>query len=292
MRPIIIEPTENPKVMKFVADYNLIPGSLELDENSDIKEIPLAQALFKYPFVERVFITANFIAVAKQDGVAWENVVEPLKGIIQEELTANPRIYLQKKNEEYLIYAEMSPNPMVMKFVSSTLLLDGFVEVKSREESREVPLAKAIFDEYDFAKEVFISDNFVAITKNVSVEWHEVMVPVRTFVADYLQNGGVVSNATPQKHDSPVEALINREYTETEQKISDILNEYVAPAVESDGGKISLMEYDAETKTAKMLLQGACSGCPSSTATLKGGIENLLKQFLPEIVENVEAVNG
>ena len=292
MRQIIIEPTENPKVMKFVADYNLIPGSLELDRNSDIKEIPLAQELFKYPFVERVFITANFIAVAKQDGIDWENVIEPLKGIIQEELSANPRIYLQKKNEEHMIYAEMTPNPMVMKFVSNTSLLNGFIEVKSREEASGVPLAQAIFEEYDFAKEVFISDNFVAVTKNVSVEWHEVMVKMRTFVADYLQNGGVVSNATAQKHESPAAAIMNREYTETEQKISDILTEYVAPAVESDGGKISLMEYDAETKTAKMLLQGACSGCPSSTATLKGGIENLLKQFVPELVEHVEAVNG
>ena len=292
MRQIIIEPTENPKVMKFVADYNLIPGSLELDRNSDIKEIPLAQELFKYPFVERVFITANFIAVAKQDGIDWENVIEPLKGIIQEELSANPRIYLQKKNEEHMIYAEMTPNPMVMKFVSNTSLLNGFIEVKSREEASDVPLAQAIFDEYDFAKEVFISDNFVAVTKNVSVEWHEVMVKMRTFVADYLQNGGVVSNATAQKHESPAAAIMNREYTETEQKISDILTEYVAPAVESDVGKISLMEYDAETKTAKMLLQGACSGCPSSTATLKGGIENLLKQFVPELVEHVEAVNG
>ena len=292
MRPIIIEPTENPKVMKFVADYNLIPGSLELDRNSDIKEIPLAQQLFKYPFVERVFVTANFIAVAKQEGVAWENVVEPLKAIIQDELTANPRIYLQKKNEDYMIYAEMSPNPMVMKFVSSTLLMDGFLEVKSPEEAIEVPLAQAIFNEFDFAKEVFISDNFVAVTKNVSVEWHEVMVAVRTFVSDYLQKGGIVSNATPQKHESPAAAIMNRDYTETEQKISDILMEYVAPAVEGDGGKISLMEYDAETKTAKMLLQGACSGCPSSTATLKGGIENVLKQFLPELVENVEAEIG
>ena len=292
MRPIIIEPTENPKVMKFVADYNLIPGSLELDRDSEIAEIPLAQKLFQYPFVERIFITANFIALAKQDGVDWENVVEPLKGIIATELEANPRVYRQKQKEEYMIYAEMTPNPMVMKFVSNTLLLDGFIEVKSREEAVDIPLAQAIFEEYDFAKEVFISDHFVAVTKNISVEWHEVMVSVRGFVADYLQNGGVISKATPQKHASPASAIMNREYNEEEQKISDILNEYVAPAVEGDGGKISLMEYDPETKTAKMLLQGACSGCPSSTATLKGGIENILKQFLPELVEKVEAVNG
>ena len=292
MRTIIIEPTENSKVMKFVADYNLMPGSLELDRTSDVSELPLAKKLFVYPFVERIFITANFIAVAKQDGVEWENVVEPLKDIIEAELEANPRVYLQKEKEVQQVFAEMTPNPMVMKFVSTKILLDGFVEVKSKDDAAEVPLAKAIFNEFDFTKEVFISDNFVAVTKNVSVEWHEVMVAVRTFITEYLQNGGKISNATPQKHENPVENLMNREYTETEQKISDILKEYVAPAVESDGGKISLMEYVPETKTAKMLLQGACSGCPSSTATLKGGIENLLKQFVPELVEKVEAVNG
>ena len=285
MRTIIIEPTENSKVMKFVADYNLMPGSLELDRTSDVSELPLAKKLFVYPFVERIFITANFIAVAKQDGVEWENVVEPLKEIIEAELEANPRVYLQKEKEVQQIFAEMTPNPMVMKFVSTKVLLDGFVEVKSKDDAAEVPLAKAIFNEFDFTKEVFISDNFVAVTKNVSVEWHEVMVAVRTFITEYLQNGGEISNATPQKHENPVENLMNREYTETEQKISDILKEYVAPAVESDGGKISLMEYVPETKTAKMLLQGACSGCPSSTATLKSGIENMLRHYVPEVTE-------
>ncbi len=292
MRRILIEPTENPKVMKFVADYNLIPGSVELDRTTDISEIPLAQELFNYPFIERIFITANFIAVAKQDNVDWDVVVESLKNIIEDQLLANPRIYVQKNQENYQIYSEMTPNPMVMKFVSTKKLLDGFVEVKNRNEAENIPLAKAIFDQFDFAKEVFISDNFVTVTKNVSVEWHEVMVEVSDFIRGFLENGGEISNLKPQKHESPVENLMNREYTETEQKISDILNEYVAPAVEGDGGKISLMEYVAETKTAKMLLQGACSGCPSSTATLKGGIENILKQFVPDLVENVEAVNG
>lgn len=292
MRRILIEPTENPKVMKFVADYNLIPGSVELDRETDISEIPLAQELFNYPFIERIFITANFIAVAKQDTVDWDVVVESLKNIIEDQLVANPRIYVQKNKETLQIFSEMTPNPMVMKFVSTKKLLDGFVEVKDRKDAENIPLAKAIFNQFDFAKEVFISENFVTVTKNVSVEWHEVMVVISDFIRDYLENGGEISNLKPQKHESPVENLINREYTEEEQKISDILNEYVAPAVEGDGGKISLMEYIAETKTAKMLLQGACSGCPSSTATLKGGIENVLRQFVPELVENVEAVNG
>lgn len=292
MRQIIIEPTENPKVMKFIADYTLIPGALELDRTSDISEIPLAQELFNYPFVERIFITANFVAVAKQDSVEWEHVSESLKNIIEDELLANPRIYLQKKRELFQIYAEMTPNPAVMKFVAQRFIIEGFLELKSREEAAGVPLAKAIFDEFEFAKEIFISDNFVAVTKDDSVQWHEVMVPVRAFIAEYLQAGNKVAEIEAQKHENPVEKIINRDYNDNEQKISDILNEYVAPAVENDGGKISLMEYDEDSKTAKMLLQGACSGCPSSTATLKNGIENILKQFVPDLVEKVEAVNG
>lgn len=292
MREITIEPTANPKVMKFVADYTLIPGAVELDRNSDVSEIPLAQELFNYPFVDKIFITANFVAVAKQDTVEWDMVQANLKNVIEDELLANPRIYRQKPREIFPIYAEMTPNPNVMKFVSNKLILDGFVEVKSREESSQVPLAKGILDEFYFAEEVFISDNFVAVTKNDSVQWNEVMVAVRSFIADFLQQGKTVSEKSPTKHENPVEQLINREYTDDEQRISDILAEYVAPAVENDGGKISLIEYDAETKTARMLLQGACSGCPSSTATLKGGIESLLKQFVPELVESVEAVNG
>lgn len=292
MRQITIEPTANPKVMKFIADYTLIPGSVELDRTSDISEIPLAQELFNYPFVDKIFITANFVAVAKEDTVEWEHVSESLKNVIEDQLLENPRIYKSKKRELFPIYAEMTPNPNVMKFVSQRFIVEGFIEVKSKEAADEVPLAKAIFDEFEFVKEVFISDNFVAVTRDNSVEWHQVMVAVRGFIAEYLQQGNKVSNIEPQKHENPVEKLINRDYTEDEQRISDILNEYVAPAVENDGGKISLLEYDAENKTAKMLLQGACSGCPSSTATLKGGIENILKQFAPQLVEKVEAVNG
>src|SRR5690606_10666582 len=277
MRQVTIEPTANEKVMKFVAEYTLIPGSLEFDRSSDVADIPLAQELFKYPFVDKIFITANFIAVAKQDSVEWEHIAESLREVIQDQLLEHPRIYKEKKRELFPIYAEMTPNPAVMKFVSQRYIVEGFLEIKSKDQAAQIPLAQALFDEFTFVKEVFISDNFVAVTKDHSVEWHEVMVPVRSFIADFLQAGNKVSLIAPQKHESPVEQLINRDYTENEQKISEILAEYVSPAVENDGGKISLLEYNAETKTAKMLLQGACSGCPSSTATLKGGIENILK---------------
>ena len=222
MRQIIIEPTANPKVMKFIADYTLIPGALELDRSSDISEIPIAQELFNYPFVDKIFITANFVAVAKEDSVEWEHVAESLKNVIEDQLLENPRIYKAKKRELFPIYSEMTPNPNVMKFVSQRFIVEGFIEVKTKEESSEVPLAKALYEEFEFVKEVFISDNFVAVTKDDLVQWHEVMVAVRAFIAEYLQQGNKVSNIEPQKHESPVEKLINRDYTEDEQKISDL----------------------------------------------------------------------
>ncbi|NAW49956.1 NifU family protein [Elizabethkingia argentiflava] len=292
MYQISIESTENPNVLKFVAGHTLIEGSLELDRNSDISEIPVVQELFNYPFISRIFITANFIAVAKEDKVEWDVVQQSLKNVIEDQLLAYPRIFLPKKKELYTLYAEMTPNPAVMKFVSNKFLLEGFLEVRSAEEAEDIPLAKTIFEKLDYVKNVFISDNFVALTKSEDVQWHEVMMDARGFIAAYLQAGNPISNIPPLQHENPVEKIINRNYTHDEQKINDILNEYVAPAVENDGGKISLIEYNKESKTAKMLLQGACSGCPSSTATLKNGIEGILKQFLPELVKNVEAVNG
>jgi len=292
MYRVSIETTENPRIIKFVAQYTLIDGALELDRNSDISEIPLAKELFNFPFVNRIFITANFVAVAKENTVEWDSVLQNLKNTVEDQLLANPKIFSPKKKKIYTVYAEMTPNPAVMKFISNKTLLEGFLEVKNINQAENIPLAKIILEKFYFIEEVFINENFISLTKNDKAHWHEVMIEIRNFIAEYLQSEGPISNIQASKHESPVQNLINRQYTGDEQKINDILNEYVAPAIEYDGGKISLIEYDSDNKIAKMLLQGACSGCPSSTITLKNGIESILKQFLPELVNHVEAVNG
>ncbi len=151
----------------------------------------------------------------------------------------------------------MTPNPNAMKFVSNKLLIDGFVEVKSREESAGVPLAQAIFTEFDFAKEVFVSDNFVASNERQFCGMASGNDGGKRFYCRISQTGGEISTIEAQKHENPVEKIINRDYTDNEQKISDILNEYVAPAVENDGGKISLMEYDESTKNRKNAVTGS-----------------------------------
>ena len=285
-----IQNTENPNVIKFVTDRTLISGSLELDRNSNISNVPLAQELFQYPFVKSIFITANFIAVAKENIVEWGLVVDNLRNIILESLDDFPEIIYSEEIAP-IFYSEKTPNPSVVKFVSEHQLIDGFLELKSLREAEKVPLAKKLFEKFPFVKEIFINDNFISITKTDDVSWEEITQKILDFLSDFIKNGELVSKIEGIQQNAS-ESVTNKKFTETEEKINAILQEYVTPAIENDGGRISLIEFDEETKTAKMLLQGACSGCPSSVVTLKNGIESILKNFLPNVVENVEAVNG
>ncbi len=285
-----IQNTENPNVIKFVTDRTLISGSLELDRNSNISNVPLAQELFQYPFVKSIFITANFIAVAKENIVEWDLVADNLRNMILESLDDFPEI-IYTEEAAPIFYSEKTPNPSVVKFVSEHQLIDGFLELKSLQEAEKVPLAKRLFEEFSFVKEIFINDNFISITKTDDISWEEIMQKIQNFLSDFIKNGESVSEIEGIQQNAS-KSVANKKFTETEEKINAILQEYVTPAIENDGGRISLIELDEETKTAKMLLQGACSGCPSSVVTLKNGIESILKNFLPNVVENVEAVNG
>jgi NFU1 iron-sulfur cluster scaffold homolog, mitochondrial len=198
------------------------------------------------------------------------------------------------------VYAEMTPNPGVMKFVSNKLLLqEDSVEFKNIDEAAPSPLAQKLFH-FPFVKEVFISGNFVAINKYNIVEWEDVTQEIRNFITDFIANGGVVLHPTvaPQEMAGTVASEAPTDNAgidisnlgEVERRIVEILEEYVKPAVAQDGGNIKFMGY--EDGIVKVLLQGACSGCPSSTFTLKQGILNLLKNMLPTLVQDVEAVNG
>lgn len=200
------------------------------------------------------------------------------------------------------IYAEMTPNPAVLKFVANMRLIEeDSVEFKNIEEARPSPLATRLFH-YPFVKEVFISANYVAITRYDIVEWEDVTMEVRELIRDFLAEGNPVMTS-PVKQDAGEEAVQTppvqqlhpeakdpENWEEIEKKIAQLLDEYVKPAVEQDGGNIRFLQYDEGI--VKVLLQGACSGCPSSTMTLKQGIENLLNQMLPGQIKDVVAVNG
>src|SRR5882757_6791326 len=179
------------------------------------------------------------------------------------------------------VYTELTPNPATMKFIVNKLLINGSADYATRESAEKSPFAKELY-KFSFVNGVFFASNFVTITKTDGSEWADVEPIMKEFV-----KGAVESELKIQLEDQTEEA--NFEGSETEVKIQQILHDYVRPAVEQDGGAISYKSYEAGIVTVE--LRGSCSGCPSSTITLKAGIENLLKRMVPEVTEVVsEAV--
>ncbi len=288
---VYIETTSVPHILKFVNDELLTKDSFEFSTTEDSSLSPLATTLLQFPFIKKVYITANFIALEKMDSIQWEEVVEELKSIINEAI-ANQRVFLNTTAQiPVSIYAEMTPNPDVMKFVANKMLLEGMIEFKNKEEAIDSPIATQLFI-FPFIKELFITENYISITKNDSVEWFDVSLELRNEISTLLKNGIAVVKEGVKIQNAPSNTHSQKDYSEDEASIKALLDEYVKPAVVADGGNIQLIEYIPESKTVHVLLQGACSGCPSSTVTLKNGIETMLKQFLPEKVAHVEAING
>ena len=211
---------------------------------------------------------------------------------------------MEKKKIPTSVYAEMTPNPLTMKFVANRSLIAGGMQVEyknSTEAKGSSPLAQELFH-FPFVKSVFISSNFVTITRDESLDWDMIVMQLREYIREWLLENEIAVSAVPshllvreseeQKTHDPHSAL-SPSYSpklppsEYDEEIIHLLNEYVRPAVEQDGGAIDFVGYD--NKVVYVNMRGACSGCPSSTATLKGGLENLLKAKLPNVVEEVMA---
>ena len=296
---ITIQETNNNAIVKFVSNQVLINGgSYEFTNVDEAKDSPLAQQLFYLPFVKKVFVTANFIAIQRFDIVEWvdvqEEVREQIEAYLNEGNTVISEMVSSRKKHAVEVYAEATPNPSVMKFGTNKSLTTTTVEYKNIDEaSSSSPLAQALYS-FPFVKEVFISDNYISITKYEMVSWDVVYAEVRTFIREYLHEGKTIIKALPVQ-----EKVVAKEITasavvlgEIPQKIVEILDEYIKPAVASDGGNIAFQSYDEVTKVVNVILQGACSGCPSSTITLKNGIETMLKEMLPNQISEVVAMNG
>jgi Fe-S cluster biogenesis protein NfuA len=186
---------------------------------------------------------------------------------------------METRKELVNIYAEATPNPETMKFVANRMILPNeSADFQSREAALRSPLAGALFQK-PYVNAVFIMNNFVTVTKLSTVEWPDIMHELRDFVKEYLESGAPVLHPKEDK-------LTEEEENEVVRKIKDLLDTHVKPAVEMDGGAISFKSF--EEGVVKVVLKGSCSGCPSSTITLKSGIENLLKRMVPE-VDTVEA---
>ncbi|WP_149239935.1 NifU family protein [Dyadobacter sp. 32] len=187
------------------------------------------------------------------------------------------------------VYTELSPNPNSMKFVLNfELAPDGLsFDYPSLEsaltEGSASPLASDLF-QFPHVKRVFIASNFITITKDEEIPWEEVLRDTKQFIKIYFEENHPVFE---QKTIDRNTVIVDERDSDTVQKIKAALDTYVRPAVESDGGAINFHSFDEESGVVKVLLQGSCSGCPSSTLTLKSGIENLLTRMVPNVKEVV-----
>ena len=189
-----------------------------------------------------------------------------------------------------MIYTELSPNPNSMKFVLNfEIVPDGlsfdYPDMGStRDESKASPLASDIF-QFHFVQRVFISSNFITITKDADIEWEEVLFDLKKFLKIYFdENHPVFAQKTIDSNT----LIVDANDSSIVAKIKATLDQYVRPAVESDGGAINFSSFNEDSGLVKVFLQGSCSGCPSATITLKSGIERLLTSMIPEVKE-VEA---
>ena len=299
MIQLIIKETQNPSILKFeFPDFITQNESFEFKNIDEAKNSPLAQKLFYLPFVKTVYISGNFIAIEKFSIVEWEDVQDAVAEQIASFVNDGGIIVTvdenKSKKQPATVYGESTPNPSVLKFVVSRMLTKTAVEFKNIDETSASPLAKELF-KFPYVKEVFIDENYVSVTKYAVNEWQEITLELRSFIKEFIENGGAVLDETlvdlsPKIEKQKIENFDTLDTTS--QQIINILEEYVKPAVAADGGNILFDSYDDKEKRVKVVLQGACNGCPSSTFTLKSGIENMLKDMLNDKDIIVEALNG
>jgi len=299
MTNVTIKETQNPTIFKFeFEDFITQNESFEFKNIDEAKSSPLAQQLFYLPFVKTVYISGNFIAIEKYNIVEWDDVKDAVAEQINTFVNNGGTIITIEENktkkQPITVYGETTPNPAALKFVVSRMLTKNAIEFKNIDDTAASPLAKELF-KFPYVKEVFIDENYISVTKYEVNNWEEITLEIRSFIKQFIENGGIVLDETmlvaaDKKEKNNTEEFDNLDVTS--QQIINILEEYVKPAVAADGGNIVFDSYNEKDKIVKVILQGACSGCPSSTFTLKSGIENMLKSMLNDEKIQVEAVNA
>lgn len=299
---ISISTTNYAGIVKFEANKFLLDGEGQEFANIDeAKGSPLAQKLFYLPFVKTVYIAQNFVAVEKYDIVEWTEVQDEVAEAIESHLNAGDPAVQEKENDKSQavnITVESTPNPAAAKFVANKKLVSQTAEFKSLDAAKNAPLAQELF-QFPFVQQVFLDEDYIAVTKNDLAEWNDITDELREFIQRYLQQGKQVieegtnrASGSPDSNADDLPKIDTDKLDDVSKEIVEILEEYVKPAVANDGGNIKFESYDPDDKEVRVILQGACSGCPSSTITLKNGIEQMLREMLQGKVETVEAING
>ena len=190
-----------------------------------------------------------------------------------------------------MLYTEQTPNPESLKFVTNKIIYKGTADFREEKLAKEwSPLASELFT-FPYVKGVYICNNFVTVTKEFNYSWEDIMLKLKEFIKTYVSDGKAILKEGFEEAMKAKEAEngVGYEYTgdqaELVKKIKELIDTYVKPAVEMDGGNIEFKSFDEGIVT--VVLQGSCSGCPSSTVTLKSGIEGMLKRMVPEVKEVV-----
>lgn len=297
---IQIVPTSNDAIIKFESDHFLVKNeSYEFKNIDEAKPSPLAQQLFYLPFVKTVYIAQNFIAIERFDIVAWSDVQDDVRVQIEDFLNGDQPL-LHKTQEQkkvpITLYAESTPNPSVLKFVANKKLVVNSTEFKSVADTFENTLSRKLYN-FPFIKEIYVDENYISINKHDIATWDEITLELRSFIREELEKGTEIGTSkhesgTVKKEGESMDLPKFENLDDVSKKIVEILDEYIKPAVASDGGNIVFDSYDESNKEVKVVLQGACSGCPSSTITLRNGIETMLREMIPGKIDRVTAING
>jgi NFU1 iron-sulfur cluster scaffold homolog, mitochondrial len=190
-----------------------------------------------------------------------------------------------------MLYTEQTPNPETLKYVTNRLLYRGIADFKEMDLASEwSPLANSLM-QLPYIKAVYFSNNFVTLTKEFNYEWTDIMLKLKEFIKDFIENGGVIvnegyENFMAQQSEQNNAAQFTGEDGEIAKKVKELIDTYVKPAVEMDGGNIEFKAFDKGK--VYVVMQGSCSGCPSSSVTLKSGIEGMLKRMVPEVTEVIQ----
>lgn len=283
---------QNDKFAIFNLSHELkIDKTIKFESIEDANNFPLVQKLFYLPFVKVVELSNLVIKLERFDILKWDDVIDEVGTEIENYLNSyDSDITLKNQNNKSVtLYAESTPNPNVIKFVSNKILAKKIYDFKENKLTK-IDLIDALF-KLDFINEIFITENYISITKIEDFEWNEKVSETKDLIKTYLKKklndfrNQLIEFSSNNKNKKIKSTDI------TSKKIIQILDEYVKPAVASDGGNILFDSYNKKNKVVNVILQGACSGCPSSTITLKNGIENILKEMLPGVVKNVIAIN-
>lgn len=295
---VTIKSTNKETILKFETEHFLVnSGSLQFNNIDEAKNSPLSQQLFYLPFVKKIFISSNFIAIERYDIVDWKDVQNEVANQIDAYISSGQPVINEQaivNKTAVTVYAESTPNPSVLKFVANKKLVPIAMEFNNIDDTKFSPLATDLF-QFPFVKSLFFEDNFIAITKYDIADWNDITLELREFIRNYIESGKKILKDEALTQLEEQEQKINVENDNldiTSKEIIKILEEFVKPAVASDGGNIEFKSYNSENHKVSVLLQGACSGCPSSTFTLKNGIETMLKEMLNDQNLTVEALNG